>query len=80
MEVLLYGRLADVVGPRLALDVPAGISVGEVRQRLAEAHPALADDMASRRVRACVADAFVGDDQLLGKGQKVEFFPAVSGG
>lgn len=80
MEVLLYGRLADLAGRRLVVDVPEGSSVSALRAILARQHPALAGEIGGRRVRACVGDALVADDQPVTGDRPVEFFPAVSGG
>lgn len=78
MKVLLYGRLAEAIGPNVELAVGAGCSVGEVRSRLAVGHPAAAD--ALRRSRVFLGQSFVRDEQLVSEVDQIEFLPPVSGG
>ena len=78
MKVLLYGRLADAVGPQIELAVAASCSVGAIRRRLAADHPEAADTFG--RSRVFVAQAFVADDETVGDADQIEFLPPVSGG
>jgi molybdopterin converting factor small subunit len=78
LRVLLYGRLADVIGRQVEVDAPGGSSVGELRRELASRHPAAAE--ALDRSRACVERSFVSDEHVLTAGEEVEFLPPVSGG
>jgi molybdopterin converting factor small subunit len=78
MKVLLYGRLAEAVGPRIELAVAASCSVGEVRRRLAADHPDAADTFG--RSRVFVAQSFVRDEEIVGDADQIEFLPPVSGG
>ena len=80
MKVVLYGRLADAVGPEVDLAIPAGCSIGEMRRLLAVEHPAAAAALASRRALACVGGSLVRDDYVTSAGDEVEFLPPVSGG
>ena len=80
MKILFYGRLADVLGPEVELDVPGGWSIAQVRERLALEQPGCVAALSGPRVRACVAGSLVRDDYLLSQGQQVEFLPPVSGG
>jgi molybdopterin synthase sulfur carrier subunit len=79
MNVRLYGHLADLLGEQVRVDV-AGCSVGWLRAAIAERHPVARAAILSGRVRACVDDAIVGEDCLVGADETVEFFPPVSGG
>jgi molybdopterin converting factor small subunit len=79
MNVRLYGRLADLLGEQVRVDV-VGCSVGQLRTALAERHPAARAEILSRRVRACIGDRIVGEEHVVGAGDEVEFFPPVSGG
>ena len=75
------GVRSDALGARVNVAIPeAGCSVAEARAAIAAAHPALAQDMASRRVRACVDDSIVGDDAWVTPAQSLALFPPVSGG
>lgn len=78
MRIRLYGRLGDAIGAETELNAPDGCTVAEVRQLLADGHPAAAD--ALRRSRACKGSRLVDDDQTLSSGDTVEFLPPVSGG
>ncbi|WP_205480074.1 MoaD/ThiS family protein [Sphingomonas arenae] len=81
MDVRLYGRLADMLGRELRLEVPgADCSVAEVRSRIAEEHPQSREHILSSRVRACVGDTLVSDTHRLKTSEALEFFPPVSGG
>lgn len=77
MKVLFYGRLADAFGPEVEIDAPAGWSIAQVRERLANEHSTA---LIGKRVLACVAGALVREDYVIGEGDQVEFLPPVSGG
>lgn len=80
MRVLFYGRLAEAIAPELEVDAPPGCSVGQLRDRLAAAHPSAEQTLRSRRARACVGAVMVHDDHVVGPTETVEFLPPVSGG
>ena len=80
MKILLYGRLADTLGAEIDLDAPGGCSIADLRSRLAAAHPATAQLLASSRVRACVGNVLVDEQHRPAAGEPVEFLPPVSGG
>ena len=81
MDVLLYGRLGQQAGRQISVDVPAGgCAVTELRERIADQHPRLREEIFRQRVRACVNDEIVADGFFVMPGQTVEFFPPVSGG
>lgn len=79
MNVQFYGKLADMLGRDVEIDVGAECSIGEIRQRLSSEHPQAARALAAR-VRACVGDRFVSDSHVVGAGETVEFLPVISGG
>ena len=78
MQVLFYGKLADRLGEAIELPVSGPCTLGELRQRLAEEHPAAG--VLDGRVRACVGDRFVGETDKVGPDDVVEFLAPVSGG
>jgi mannose-6-phosphate isomerase len=80
VRVLFYGRLAEAIAPELQVEARSGCSVGKLRGCLADAHPAAAEILLSRRARACIDNALVEDDYVVGEAQTVEFLPPVSGG
>lgn len=81
MKVSFFGRLGDRIGREVEVDLPAmKCSVAELRRHLAERYPAAADDLVAHSVRACVDETIVPDDHVIVPGQRVEFFPPLSGG
>jgi molybdopterin converting factor small subunit len=80
MKIGFFGRLRDSLGDEREVAVEAGETVARLRLRLAGLYPAAAGDLLSPRVRACVADAVVGEDFRLGGCERVEFLPPLSGG
>lgn len=78
MKVLLYGRLAEVIGTEVELDAAAGCSVAELRGLLAEANPRAEDSLS--RSRALIGGSAVGDARVVTATEQVEFLPPVSGG
>ena len=80
LTVLLFGKLGELAGREVRLEVPAGCTVRDVRQSLAAAFPAAADDLLSARVRACVDGAIVGDDRMIDGPGEVALLPPLSGG
>lgn len=81
MHVLFYGRLADMVGRELTLDLAdRECSVKDLREEIAARHPQARDQLVGSRVRACVADSIVPDSHVLDASATIEFFPPVSGG
>jgi molybdopterin converting factor small subunit len=77
VKVRFYGRLADVIGREIELDV-APCTAGDLRRRLAERHPAASDIL--RRSRAIAGDVVIGDDQLVPDDSEIELLPQVCGG
>lgn len=86
MEVASYtlelcGRLADVGGAVLRIDAPAGgLTAGELKAHIASVHPALAREMAGRRIMVCVNDVIVDDSHAVFPHDRVAIFPPLSGG
>jgi len=80
VKVLFYGRLAQAIGPDVELAGWDRGSIGELRMALAREHPHAAETLVNSRSRACVGDSFVGDDHMVGRDDRVEFLPPVSGG
>ena len=81
MKIGFFGRLAERIGREVDLDLPADdCSVAALRHHLARHFPAAAADLASGSTRACVDETIVPDSHIVRPGQKVEFFPPLSGG
>ena len=80
MKIGFFGKLRDSLGDEREVAAEAGETVARLRVRLAGLYPEAAPDLLSPRVRACVADAIVGEDFRLGGHDRVEFLPPLSGG
>ena len=80
MIIGFFGKLRDSLGDEREVAAEAGETVAKLRIRLAGLHPRAARDLLSPRVRACVGDAIVGEDFLLGGQERIEFLPPLSGG
>lgn len=80
-KVLFFGRAADRLGRSREVDIPAaGLSVGELRQRLCETDDAARDTLERPDVRASVDRRIVDDAARVAPGQEVAFFSVFSGG
>jgi sulfur-carrier protein len=80
MSIQFYGKLASLLGPQIQLAVGEACSVAEIRKRIMEVRPDVAESLADRRVLACVSGAVVGDDHRVVPTDTVEFLAPVSGG
>ena len=80
MKIRFYGRLSELIGREIDLDAAESISVGDLFQRLAQAHADAASALLNPRVRAVVADEIVPRDFILDPGEDLEILPIVSGG
>ena len=81
MRIGFFGRLGERIGREVDLDLPADTcSVAALRLHLAQLFPVAAADLASGSLRACVDETIVPDTHIVRPGQKVEFFPPLSGG
>jgi sulfur-carrier protein len=79
MKVLLFARLRDLAGAdAIEVVVPAGATVGALRQAVAAAHPKLGGLLA--RCAVAVENEFVSDDTPLAADAIVALLPPVSGG
>lgn len=79
VTVKLFAAYQDAYGqPELSLELPAGATVGDVRDRLLTEHPELAPwrDL----TRFGVNLQFVEPDTVLQSGDEVVLIPPVSGG
>ncbi len=79
LTVQLFATLKERVGASaLHLDVPESLTVRELRARLGERHPELAELFA--RALVAVNREFALDHESVRPGDEVAFFPPVSGG
>ena len=79
VTVILFAAARDLAGAdSLALDLPAGATVADLRAELARRVPALAKLLAKSAV--AVNHDFAEDDRVLAPGDEVAIIPPVSGG
>ncbi len=67
-----YGRLAELHGRSVEVDLPDGATVATVRARFG--------GLDAATVRALVNDALAGEDAPVGPGDRLDFLPPLSGG
>lgn len=81
ISVKLCGRLAELAGRTLSVDIPAeGCRADELLARVAERAPLIAAFVSEGRVRVCIEETIVDDATVVRPGQHVALFPPVSGG
>ena len=80
LKVRFYGKLADVFGSEREITVATPCTVAQLRRRLATDLPQAAQALQNKRVRACVRDAIICDDDLIPQGEVLELLAPVSGG
>lgn len=79
LPVKLFARARDLAGAaELSLTLPEDATVAELRRRLAEACPALANLLC--RCAVAVDDDFAADSLVLTPASRVAILPPVSGG
>jgi molybdopterin converting factor subunit 1 len=79
VRVLLFARAREIAGTgEIALELTQGAMLGEVRQRLVELYPALANVV--QHAALAVNHEFAGEDLRLEPGAEVALLPPVSGG
>lgn len=81
VQVLFFGRVADVFGRRTVTTLPhEGCSVSELTQTLAARGPDEACALARSDVRVAVDQSIVDPDSWVTPGQEIAFFSMFSGG
>jgi molybdopterin synthase sulfur carrier subunit len=79
--ILFFGAVSDRFGATLAFELPAeGLTVAELRRRLADAEPAGAEALLRPGVRASVDQVLVDEAARVRPGQEVAFLSPFSGG
>lgn len=80
MQIGFFGSIGERLGREMVFDTAGARSVGELRNKLAEAYPAAAESLRSPGLKACIGDEMVDEDHMLDGVERVEFFPPLSGG
>lgn len=80
-RILFFGRVGERLGAEGRLEMPPeGLTVGEIRHRLADEGEAAASALLRPDVRASIDLVVVGDDARALPGQEIAFFSIFSGG
>lgn len=80
-RILYFGRVGEKLGPEGYLELPTeGLTVREVRQRLAGKDEITADTLMRSDVRASIDLVVAGEDAVARQGQEIAFFSIFSGG
>jgi molybdopterin converting factor small subunit len=80
--VLLFGKLKDAFGAT-SIPLPAGAATAaDLRSKLAEANPDLADMLRSKSIRIAVNQTLVADEAgaLISPSDEIALLPPLSGG
>ena len=79
VTIRLYAGLRDLIGARdIVMELPAGATVGALRDRLGAEHPAV---LPMLPVLVCAVDEeYVPAEHVLRDGARVALIPPVSGG
>jgi sulfur-carrier protein len=81
IQVRYFAALREALGAAEALDVPAGSTLGSLRDTLATRSARHAEVLARGRAVRCALDQRMrSEDALLTDGAEVAFFPPVTGG
>lgn len=81
IHLRFFASLREALGASETLDVPAGTTVGQLREQLVARGGAHAERLApGRAVRAALNQQMAADTDELVDGAEVAFFPPVTGG
>jgi molybdopterin synthase sulfur carrier subunit len=80
VQVLLFGRLADLAGWRIREFDPAPATLSALRERIAELDAALAEALTESGVQVALDKTLVRGDAALSGARELAFLPPMSGG
>lgn len=81
IQVRYFASLREALGPQESIELPAGCTLGALRDRLIASSPRHAEALArGRALRGAVNQAMSDDSTLVPDGAEVAFFPPVTGG
>ena len=81
VQVRYFASLREALGAQQAIDMPAGSTLGALREQLAASSARHAEVLARGRAVRCAQDQrMCGEDTMLVDGAEVAFFPPVTGG
>jgi molybdopterin synthase sulfur carrier subunit len=81
VQVRFFASLREALGPSDTVELPAGATVGQLRDTLLARGGRFAEALArGRAVRCALNQAMVEESAVVGEGAEVAFFPPVTGG
>jgi len=81
ISVRYFASLREALGASEALDLPAGATVGQVRELLlARGEPYASVLARTRAVRSALNKTMCNEDAVVPEGAELAFFPPVTGG
>ncbi len=81
VQVRYFAALREALGAQQTLQLPAGSTVGDLRQLLLDQSSRHAELLANGRPVRCALNQVMADDSaVLPAGAEVAFFPPVTGG
>lgn len=81
VQVRYFASLREALGPQETVDVPAGSTLGQLRDALLARGGRHAEALARGRPIRCALNQAMGDEAMrIPEGAEVAFFPPVTGG
>ena len=81
VEVRYFAALREALGASQTLELPAGSTLGALRDQLLASSPRHAEWLARGRAVRCALNQVMSDEAaVLAEGAEVAFFPPVTGG
>ncbi len=81
VDVRYFASIREALGPREAVEVAPGATLGTLRDLLIARSPAHAAALARGKALRCALDQAVADEStVIADGAEVAFFPPVTGG
>lgn len=81
VQIRYFASLREALGPQETVEVPAGSTLGALREQLVAASPRHAEVLARGRALRGAVNQVMGDDSTpVPDGAEVAFFPPVTGG
>ena len=81
IQVRYFAALREALGPQETVELPAGSTLGALREQLIASSPRHAELLArGRALRGAINQAMADDSTPVPEGAEVAFFPPVTGG
>ena len=81
VQVRFFASLREALGPQEQMQLPAGVTLGELRDQLIASSPRHAEALArTRTLRGAINQVMCDEATVVPDGAEVAFFPPVTGG